>query len=257
MNYLKSDFKKDNLIVKIFPDREDLGKASAGEAAEKIKELLNNKPEIRIIFAAAPSQNEFLNELSKIEGIEWNRITAFHMDEYIGLDENAEQSFGKYLKDKIFDKVNFKEVNLIKPQDNPENEVIRYEALLKENPIDIVCMGIGENGHIAFNDPAFADFNDPRLVKIVELDEACRQQQVNDGCFPSFDAVPKRAVTLTVPALIRGENLFVIVPGIRKANAVHDTLYRDINVKCPASVLRKHKNAVLYLDNDSSLKLFI
>ncbi|MEO8399100.1 MAG: glucosamine-6-phosphate deaminase [Ignavibacteriaceae bacterium] len=255
MTKLIKEFKIDDLFVKIFPDRAAMGKASAQEAAEKIKDLLKNKSEIRIVFAAAPSQNEFLDELVKTEGIEWNRIIAFHMDEYIGLNENGVQLFSKYLKDRIFDKVDFKEVHLINPKDNPEEEVENYETLLKENPIDIVFMGIGENGHIAFNDPPVADFNDSKFVKIVELDEPCRQQQVNDGCFSSFDEVPKRAITLTVPALMSGNYLFVVVPGIRKANAVSKTLNGGIITNCPASILRTHKNAVLYLDKDSSLEL--
>lgn len=252
-----ADFKKDKLQIRIFKDKETLGKASAHDVAENIKYYLKQKPEIRMVFAAAPSQNEFLNELVQIVGIEWNRITAFHMDEYIGLDANAEQLFSKYLKEKIFNKVEFKEVNLIEPGNHPEKEVERYETLLNEKPIDIICMGIGENGHIAFNDPPVADFNDTRLVKIVELDDACRNQQVNDGCFPSFKEVPKRAVTLTVPALMSGNYLSIVVPGIRKAKAVYDTLHGEISTKCPASILRKHNNAVIYLDKDSSLKTFI
>ncbi len=252
-----ADFKIDKLLVRIFNDKESLGRASAHDTAEKIKYLLQQKSEIRMVFAAAPSQNEFLDELVKTEGIEWKRITAFHMDEYIGLNENAEQLFSKYLMNRIFTAVDFKKVHLIKPGMNPEREVQRYKALLKEKQIDIVCMGIGENGHVAFNDPPVADFNDPHLVKIVELDEACRIQQVNDGCFSSLEDVPLKAITLTVPALMKGSYLSVIVPGIRKADAVHNTLYGELSTKCPASILRKHDSAVIYLDKDSSLKMFI
>lgn len=251
------NFKKDNLHVKIFKDRKGAGKASALDTADMINNLLSMKSEIRMVFAAAPSQDEFLDELIKIEWIEWKRITAFHMDEYIGLDENAEQLFSKYLVNRIFNKVDFKKVHIIRPGFNPEQEVKRYETLFKEKPVDIICMGIGENGHIAFNDPPVADFNDTQLVKIVELDDACRKQQVNDGCFSSFKGVPQRAVTLTVPALMSGNYLSIVVPGIRKSEAVYDTLYGEISTKCPASILRKHDNAVMYLDKDSSLKTFI
>jgi glucosamine-6-phosphate deaminase len=251
------NFKIDKVKIKIFNDGRALGKASAMDTAEKIKHLLNEKSEIRMVFAAAPSQNEFLDELIQIKGIKWNRITAFHMDEYIGLEENAGQLFTKYLKDRIFNKVDFKEVNLIEPENNPEEEVKRYETLLKEKPIDIVCMGIGENGHIAFNDPPVADFDDTHLVKIVELDETCRKQQVNDGCFSLMEDVPKRAITLTVPALMAGNYLSIVVPGIRKANAVYNALYNEISTECPASIVRRHGNATMYLDKDSSLKLFI
>jgi glucosamine-6-phosphate deaminase len=257
MNKKIADFKKGNLRIRIFNDRNEMGKASAHDTGDRIKFLLKEKNEIRIVFAAAPSQDEFLDELIKIQGIEWERITAFHMDEYIGLPDNAEQLFSRYLINKLFDKVKFKEVHLIKPADNPEREVKRYEALLKEKPVDIVCMGIGENGHVAFNDPPVADFNDPLLIKIVELDEACRNQQVNDGCFLSYNDVPQKAVTLTIPALMSGGYLSVVVPGIRKADAAYNTLYGELSTKCPASILRNHGDAVIYLDKDSSLRLFI
>jgi glucosamine-6-phosphate deaminase len=248
-------FKKDNLLVNIYENRESLGRAAAFDVANKIKKLQKEKPEIRMIFGSAPSQNEFFDELVKIEGIEWDKITAFHMDEYIGLDKNAEQLFSKYLVDKFFSKVSLKKVHLIEPFDDPEKEVKRYEELLREKPIDIVCLGIGENGHIAFNDPPVADFNDPYFVKIVILDDASRRQQVNDGCFPEFNVVPEKAITLTIPALISGKYLSTVVPGIRKADAVHKALTGEVKAACPASILRNHTNAALYLDKDSSSKL--
>ena len=230
-----------------------MGIKAAESVAIKIKEILEKKPEVRMVFAAAPSQNEFLKALVNIKNIEWEKITAFHMDEYIGLEPDAEQLFSNYLKERIFDLVPFKKVNLINSANNPEEECKRYESLLIEKSIDIICMGIGENGHIAFNDPPVADFNDTKFVKVVELDEECRIQQVNDGCFPSFNSVPKKAITLTIPALMSGEFLSVVVPGIRKAPAVNQMLNGDIETNCPASILRNHKNAVMYLDRDSAL----
>lgn len=255
MNFIRN-FKKDNLEVFIYPDRDALGFNAAENVSKKIEEILKKKSEIRIVFAAAPSQNEFLKYLLQKENIDWSKITAFHMDEYIGLREDSDQLFSKYLKDHFFDKIKFKKINYINPQnENVISECKRYSDLISENPIDIVFMGIGENGHIAFNDPPVADFDDPEIVKIVELDEACKQQQVNDGCFKNINEVPKQAFTLTIPALMSAEFLSVVVPGKNKAEAVKKTLTGKIIEDCPASILRKHENAILYLDPDSAGKI--
>ncbi len=250
-------FNVDKLKVEIYPDRTSMGRQAAFEVSEKLKALLSTQPEVRMIFAAAPSQNELLSELVSINGIEWNRVTAFHMDEYIGLEEAAEQMFGNFLKERIFGKLNFKQVNYINSKpDNLNAECKRYADLLEEAPIDIVCLGIGENGHIAFNDPPVADFNDPVLVKIVSLDNISRQQQVNDGCFPSIESVPRKALTLTVPALFSAKYMFTVVPGLTKKTAVYKTIKGEISNDCPATILRKHENAVLYLDSQSASKIY-
>ena len=242
----------DNLKIEIADSRISMGKAAARAVASHINDLLNNKNDIRMVFAAAPSQNEFLSEFVKMD-LDWNRIVAFHMDEYLGLNDNAEQLFSRYLTNNIFSKVNFRKVNLLKSNaKDPKEECKRYSSLLSEKPIDIICMGIGENGHIAFNDPPVADFNDREKVKIVELDYECRQQQVNDGCFSTFNEVPKTAITLTVPMLLSAAHLSIVVPGDRKANAVYKTLYSEISTSCPSTILRKHSNAILYLDTDSA-----
>lgn len=251
------EFKKENLNIKVFSNRKLLGKNAADNVSGLIKELLKKQDEVRIIFGSAPSQDEFIDELVKCDGIEWKKITAFHMDEYIGLGKDSPRLFSKYLQDRLFSKVPFKEVNIIEPFENPEKECRRYEARLKEKPIDIICLGIGENGHIAFNDPPVADFKDPYWVKIVELDNISRQQQVNDKCFASIDEVPAAAVTLTIPAMISGRHLSAVVPGIRKAPAVRRTIIYRISTECPATILRTHKNAILYLDiNSASEVLF-
>lgn len=249
--------KVDNLLVKKFDTRTLMGEAAAADIRDRIKALLQTKPEINMIFAAAPSQNDVLLALIAYDDIEWGRINAFHMDEYIGLaKEDADKSFGSYLTEHIFGKVPFKSVNLINgTATDAAAECARYSDILKNNPTDIVVMGIGENGHIAFNDPPVADFEDTALVKPVELDEICRNQQVNDGCFASLDKVPTHALTLTCPALFAGDYLFCIVPAKTKADAVYHTLNDDVSEKCPATILRRHKNAVLYLDGDSSAKL--
>ncbi len=246
-------YKVDKLTVKIFETRKEMGEVSAKEISAKIKELLAVKPEINMIFAAAPSQNDVLKSLVEDKTIEWNRVNAYHMDEYIGLDKNAPQGFGNFLKDHIFGLVPFKSINYIDiTTTDPDKEADRYGELLKNNPTDIVIMGIGENGHIAFNDPPVADFNDSRWVKPVKLDEICRRQQVNDGCFKTINDVPTHAMTLTVPTLVKAPYLFCIVPAPTKANAVYETLNGKIDEHCPASILRLQDNAILYLDGDSS-----
>jgi len=247
------EFKKDNLNVCIFNTREEMGKKAAHDVVIRIQELLLKNDEINMVFAAAPSQNEFLDALVNAEGIDWERINAFHLDEYLGLPDEAPQRFGNFLKNKLFSRVKFKSVNYLNGNaEDIEEECQRYEKMLKEHPIDIACIGIGENGHIAFNDPPVADFNDERMVKQVTLDEKCRNQQVHDGCFKSIDEVPKQALTLTVPAIFASKYIYCMVPGETKAKAVKDALEGDIAEACPASILRKHANAVLYLDKDSA-----
>ena len=233
-----------------------MGQAAANDIAAKIKECLSKKDEISMIFAAAPSQNEVLASLVADKSIDWTRVNAYHMDEYLGLDASAPQRFGNFLSDHIFSLVPFKSVNYI-GSDAPdvEGECQRYGDMLKAAKVDIVVMGIGENGHIAFNDPPVADFNDQKKVKPVKLDEICRQQQVNDGCFATINDVPKMAITLTCPTLFSGDYLFCIVPAPTKANAVKATVCGEIGEACPATILRRHSNAILYLDPDSSALL--
>lgn len=242
----------DKLKVKIYETRQDMGGDAGKEAASKIKEIISSKGEVNIVFAAAPSQNELLAALVADKEIDWSKVNAFHMDEYIGIEKDAPQAFSNFLKDKIFDKFSFKSVNYIDVSaTDAEKESARYAALLEANPIDVVCMGIGENGHIAFNDPPVADFNDEKLVKKVELERACRQQQVNDGCFKALEDVPKYALTLTIPALMAGKYIYCVVPGDTKTTAVTNTVKDEISTACPATILRTHDNATLYVDKDS------
>lgn len=243
----------ENLTYEIFPTRTGMGKKAATDVAAAIHEALNRKDEISMIFAAAPSQNEFLEALVADKSIPWNRINAFHMDEYIGLDADAPQGFGNFLRERIFDKVPFKSVNLIpnKPSDTVD-AITKYTTLLKKNGVDITCMGIGENGHIAFNDPHVAKFNDPEMMKIVELDQKCRMQQVNDGCFSSINDVPTHAFTLTIPVLMSADKIFCIVPAHTKAEAVRETVKGEVSEKCPATIMRKRGDCHMYLDADSA-----
>lgn len=241
----------EQLKVNVYADRKLLGAAAGAAAAATIKRLLGEKDSIRIIFAAAPSQNEFLDTLAADTAIDWSRITVFHMDEYIGLPNDAPQKFSRFLCEKLFDRVKPGQVNLIDSSKTIEEECSRYGALIQEKPIDMVCLGIGENGHIAFNDPPVADFNDLQPIKAVELDDACRQQQVNDGCFPTFDDVPTHALTLTIPTMMAGSHLYCMVPGPTKRAAVQRTLSGSISTECPSTILRRHADCTLYVDRDS------
>lgn len=254
-NGMIKQMNKEKLDVKIYETRKAMGDAAGREIAETMRKLLAEREEIHMIFAAAPSQNETLAALTAEPGIDWTRVNAYHMDEYVGLSGDSPQSFSSYLREHIFGLVPFKSVNCINGAADAEEECARYGKLLTEHPVDIVCLGIGENGHIAFNDPWVADFDDPVKVKAVPLDEVCRNQQVHDGCFPTIDDVPKYALTLTIPALTSAAHMFCSVPAATKRDAVRRTVTEDITVDCPASIMRKHPHAVLYCDSDSGADL--
>lgn len=251
MSVLK-DACVDKLHYRIFSTRQEMGAAAAAEAAKLLKTLLAAKDELNVLFAAAPSQNEFLTSILSDPDVDWSRINGFHMDEYIGLDEAHPAGFRNFLRAHIFSKAPFKSVHYLNGNaPDPEAEAVRYSALLKKYPLDVCFMGIGENGHIAFNDPPVADFNDPTLVKTVELEHRCRIQQVNDGCFAVLDDVPTHALSVTIPGMMAAGYLFCMVPAPTKAEAVQKTLIGPIAATCPASILRTHDHAELYLDADS------
>lgn len=249
--------KSDKLRVKVFDTRDEMGEDAAKDCAKLIRRMLILKKELNIIFAAAPSQNEFLASLIK-QDIDFTKINAFHMDEYIGLAADAPQGFANFLRRGLFNLVPFKSVNCIDiTAPDAQAECARYASLLESHKPDIVCMGIGENGHIAFNDPGtgMADFNDPLAVKRVVLDDICRQQQVNDGCFASIDEVPLYAITLTIPTLMSAPHIFCVVPGSTKEKAVTMTVQGIISENCPASVLRRHRDATMYCDRKSGIAM--
>lgn len=246
-------FKIDSLQVYVYESRAEMGAAAYECYKSKIGLLFKNQDIVRAIYAAAHSQSDFFEALANDTDIDFSRIDAFHMDEYMGLGKDAPQNFGNFLKKAIFAKKPFRNVNYVQSDaTDVEAECKRYESLLRAAGMDIVSLGIGENGHIAFNDPHEAKFDDPLWVRETSLDDMCRQQQVNDGEFASIEFVPKRALTLTIPALMSCKHVVGIVPNKRKAQAVFDTLYGPVSEQCPASVLRTHSDATLFLDKDAA-----
>ena len=254
----KREISKDQLKVKIYKTRSQMGEDAATEVSECINSLLKDRETINIVFAAAPSQNDFLTAL-RVKNVEWGRINAFHMDEYVGLNEGAPQLFGNYLKDILFSKVSFREVYYLNGDKNRlDEECQRYTDLLERYPTDIVILGIGENTHLAFNDPHVAFFDDSKIVKIVDLDEKNRWQQVDPDdpiCFNAIEEVPTHAITLTIPPLFNATYAFAIVPGTNKADAISYTINSNIQENYPSTILRNHPRAILYIDEDSASKI--
>jgi glucosamine-6-phosphate deaminase len=251
-----AQFTVDALQVVVYEDRAQMGRAAAWGVAQAIAKRQAASGRVNVVFAAAPSQNEFLTGLVAHPEIDWSRVVGFHMDEYLGLDAKHPASFRRYLQEHLFRIAGFSpdRLRLIPGEQSqrPLRTCLEYEELIRAEPTDIVCAGIGENGHLAFNDPPVADFLDPVLIKVVRLDAACRTQQLNDGCFDRIEDVPTHAYTLTVPALLAAPVVSVVVPGPRKAEAVLATLRGPILESCPASALRKHPGATLYLDRDAA-----
>jgi glucosamine-6-phosphate deaminase len=234
------------------PTREAMGQSVAIDVKVQIMELLKQKENITIVFASAPSQNEFLDALKSDTTIPWDRIICFHLDEYVGLSPESPQSFSYYLQEKLFQFHKPKQFHYLNGLNDPEMECQRYSELLALHPIDLACIGIGENGHIAFNDPHVANFSDPLQVKKVMLDEVSRLQQVNDNCFANLEEVPNMAISLTIPAILSASVIFCTVPGERKSKAVRDAVLGPLTIECPASVLRNAHDCRLYLDEESA-----
>jgi glucosamine-6-phosphate deaminase len=243
------------LSVQLLSSRAELGETAGRDVANAVRDAISERGSARVVFAAAPSQSETLESLVTAAGIDWSRVDAFHLDEYVGLAAGAPEHFALWLRRNLFDRLPFRSVNLIDPGADPDREARRYAALLAEGPIDVVVLGIGVNGHLAFNDPPVADFTDPLLVKVVELDGECRRQQVEDECFARITDVPTRAVTLTIPALLSGRRLFCVVPGAGKAAAVRATLEEPLSTAWPSTVLRQHPACTLYLEPASASQL--
>jgi len=204
------------------------------------------------MFATGNSQLEFTDALVAMHGIPWNRVVLFHMDEYVGIPPDHPAGFAKWIRERIVDRVHPMTANLVDPTADPREECLRYSGLLTENPLDLCCLGIGENGHLAFNDPPGADLNDPEALRVVTLEQSCRLQQVNEGHFPDISSVPAQAITVTIPALLSAGRVIAIVPEARKAAPVAAALEGPISSDCPASALRTKPGASLHLDPGSA-----
>jgi glucosamine-6-phosphate deaminase len=250
---LQRNFRADKLNVYVYESRLKMGNAAAAVIASEIRRAIQQSGRAHVILASAPSQNEFLASLADAPDIDWSRVTGFHLDEYLGMDEHAPQSFRRFLIDRLVNKVPFGAFHGLRGDAaDGAQEANRYAQLLKENPPDFAVLGIGENGHLAFIDPPFCDFNDPQAVKVVELDEVCRNQQVNDGAFATLEEVPRNALSLTIPTLMARPKLFAIAPGPAKRQAIKNTVEGPISTTCPASILRTHPDAHLFIDTVSA-----
>lgn len=250
-------FKVQQVEVRIFDSKADLGAAAAHQAAAVIRQAVRDRQWARIIVATGNSQLELVRALVT-EQIDWNSVEIFHMDEYIGITDRHPASFRRWVRERLVERVHPTRAHYL-AGDAPDidGEIKRYSSLLLSRPIDLAFVGFGENAHIAFNDPGAADFHDTPTIKRVILDEACRQQQFGEGHFPSLDAVPKEALTLTCPALMRAETWICVVPDQRKARAVRCALEGPVSSGCPASLVRTHQNAFIYLDQPSASLLSI
>jgi glucosamine-6-phosphate deaminase len=244
--------QSERLEAFVYEAREEMGAAAAARFAERLSAVLAEQGSAAVVFASAPSQNEFLAALREMD-LEWGKVTAFHLDEYVGIAADHPASFRRYIREHLIDRVaigQFHELRGDAP--DAEAECVRYAGLLAAAKPSLVALGIGENGHLAFIDPEVCDFDDPHDVKVVQLDEVCRMQQVHDGCFPTLEGVPSRALSLTIPVFMRTPHAVVTVPGPTKVNAVHAALEEPVTEECPASILRRHTDAGLFLDKESA-----
>jgi glucosamine-6-phosphate deaminase len=238
--------------IKVLKTKYNMGKAAAEEAARILVDAIREKGEATFIVATGASQFEFLENLTSISSIDWSKTTMFHLDEYVGFSETHPASFRKYLKERFINKVHPGKVYLIKGDaKSPELECEHLGKIIKQKEIDVAFVGIGENGHLAFNDPP-ADFDTKKPYLVVELDDACRKQQLGEGWFKSLDEIPKRAISMSVNQIMKSKNIICTVPDSRKAQAVKDCLEGDIAPDNPASILRNHESVFLFLDKDSA-----
>jgi glucosamine-6-phosphate deaminase len=255
LNPIKT-FQVDALPVRIYAEQRDLAADAARMVQEFLVQCLADRGSASAILATGNSQIQFLDELIKLGGVDWSKMTLFHMDEYLGIDANHKASFRRYMRERVESRVKPKAFHYLQGDaDQPLTECSRYADLLQAQEIDLCCMGIGENGHLAFNDPHVAEFDDPWAVKLVSLDLKCRQQQVDEGHFANVEDMPRFAYTLTIPTLCAVRKIVCISPEKRKAQAVHHALREDVSTNCPASYLRTQPHAVLFLDKDSAALL--
>lgn len=249
-------FQADHLPVRVYGSGADLGQDAAWQTRQYLGEVLQAQGSAAVVLATGNSQLQFLDALAHLGGVDWSKVTLFHMDEYLGIDREHVGSFRRYMRERVETRLRPRCFHYLEGDTQlPLAECERYSRLLAEQPIDLCCLGIGENGHLAFNDPPVADFQDPHRVKLVKLDPACRQQQVGEGHFPQLEAVPQYAFTLTIPALCAARRMTCIVPERRKAAAVRSALREPVSTGCPASFLRTQGQCTLFLDADSASQL--
>ena len=250
---LLGEFPAGNAHVVVYTTAREAGKAAAERAARLMQEAILAEGCARVIGATGNSQIPLVEALVE-QDVQWSAVELFHMDEYAAMKADHPASFRRWMKQRLVDKVHPGKAHYLEGDAaDLDQEIDRYSRLLKEAPIDLAFVGFGENGHIAFNDPPVADFNDPALVKVVTLDEPCRRQQAGEGHFENIGAVPREAVTITCPGLFRAKSWICCVPEDRKAEAVRNALHGPISEACPASLVRRHPNAYVYLDADSAL----
>lgn len=243
------------LDIHIYDTEQAMGEAAGLCAAVALRELLDSREEVNILFAAAPSQRVFLDTLTDQRGIDWSRVNGFHVDEYVGMNSTETRALARFLTDGYFNRIGLKNLFLLDGRvADVQTERRRYEELLQAHPADLAFLGIGDNGHLAFNDPP-ADFSNPEDVSLVTIDNVSRQQQVNAGIFPALEAVPSSAFSITIPALMRARRIFCVAPTAAKAAAVGRAVKGPLSPMCPASILRRHRSVALYLDRDSGAEL--
>lgn len=254
MSTAKNSFRVDALQVQIHNSEVELAQNVAETAQKYLQNILQQKETAAIVLATGNSQIKFLDALIALGGVDWSRITCFHLDEFLGISANHSASFRRYLQERVQNRISSKAFHYIEGDTKqPLMECSRYTALLQAQPIDLCCLGVGENGHLAFNDPSVADFNDPYMVKLVKLDEANRQQQVNTGYFQNLEAVPQYAFTLTIPMICAAQKIICLAPAKRKAKVIKQMLQGEMTTACPASILRTQPQATLFLDVDSAV----
>jgi glucosamine-6-phosphate deaminase len=245
-------FRADALDVRVFDDDAALARSATDEAVAAIAAAIDGRGEANVMLATGNSQFAFLAELVTRRDVDWSRVTAFHMDEYAGLPPSHSASFQRYMRERVAAHLPLRAFHYLDGTNDPNAEAARYETLLADHPLDLCGAGIGENGHLAFNDPPVADFDDARAVKVIALEDASRRQQVGEGHFATVDDVPTHAITVTIPALLAARRLLVVVPEARKAPAVRATLQDPISTACPATILRTQPHATLFLDAESA-----
>jgi glucosamine-6-phosphate deaminase len=243
------------MMIKVFDSKAEMARDAANRAADTIREAISERGEARIIVATGASQFEFLDALTKISGIDWKRVEMFHLDEYVGMSGQAPASFCKYLRERLIDKVGLGKYHLLDGTQAPAMVIERVSAEIRKAPIDIAFVGVGENGHLAFNDPP-ADFDTEEAYMVVNLDEPCRKQQLGEGWFPTLADVPRQAISMTITQIMKAKRVLCIAPDARKANAIKVCFNGEVSAMAPASILQQHPDTTLYLDRDSAALLY-